>query len=303
MGTVATVLGFGSAERQWTTGYCVEIAVPEMDAGGSKTVAPGSTTPFTANVRHKFEGADLVVPVTATLGSGGVSVNPSGNPVPAPASFQFKAPDRDRQTAIVNLETHSKRGIATLASTFLTGRSAYTVDGTYFRVYHFTGTVCDLAHPFKLNADAPEIVAKGVFSFTPAGADGGTWRYAGKVGPTTGGALPYKGSGGYTVILPTNSTPGRRSRPAHGWWHRLDGHGVGRGHDAAGQRGPPGAGRRRQARPHASLQGVAPQASNVGGSGPAIGSARTLSSTCPLEGKAALSWPALHSRRATIDPP
>jgi hypothetical protein len=207
MGNIATVLGFQSAERLWTTGYCVEITVPELDAGGSKSVTPSSTTPFTANVRHKFEGADLVVPVTATLASGGVSVSPSGNPVPAPANFQYKAPDQDRQMATVNLETHSKRGIATMTVTFTTGTPAYTVDGTYFGVYHLTGTVCDLANPFKLNADAPRIVAKGVFSFTPAGAASGTWKYAGKLGPPSG-ALPYKGSGGYTVIMPADGASG-----------------------------------------------------------------------------------------------
>ena len=208
MGSIATVLGFQSAERLWTTGYCVEITVPEMDAGGSKTVAPSSTTPFTANVRHKFEGADLVVPVTATLGSGGVSVSPSGNPVPAPAAFLYKAPDRDRQTATVNLETHSKRGIATLAVTFMTGTSAYSVSGMYFgSMYKLTGTICDLTVTFKLNADASGIRAKGVFTFQPEGSDGGTWSYKGKMGPS-GGALSYKGSGGYTVIRPADSVAG-----------------------------------------------------------------------------------------------
>lgn len=220
MGSIATVLGFQSAEKQWTSGYCLEIAVPSMGAGGSQTVATGSTTPFTANVRHKFEGNDLVVPVTATLGSGGVSVSPSGSPVTAPATFQYKAPDQDRQTAKVDLETHSKRGIATLAVTFTTGTSAYTVDGTYFGVYHLTGTICDLTNAFKLTADAAQIVAKGVFLFEPAGADGGTWSYKGKMGPA-GGALAYKGSGAYTVVRPaggaTDAVPVLRMAGGTDW--------------------------------------------------------------------------------------
>ncbi len=129
MGTGPSYLALKSAEKLWTTGYCLEISVPSMDAGNSKSVATGSTTPFTANVRHKFEGTDLAVPVTATLGSGGVSVSPSGSKVPAPATFQYKAPDQDRQTATVNLETRSKRGIATLAVTFSTASPGWIFGG------------------------------------------------------------------------------------------------------------------------------------------------------------------------------
>jgi hypothetical protein len=145
-------------------------------------VAAGSTTPFTANVRHKFEHADLVVPVTAALASGGVSVSPSGTQVRAPATFRYVAPDTDGQTATVNLETHSKRGIATLAATFRTGPSSYAVDTTSFDIYHLTGTICDLTKPFKLSASAPTILATGTFTFKPSGAAAGAWSYKGNMG-------------------------------------------------------------------------------------------------------------------------
>ena len=140
LGRTAVFAAMGSAESRWTTGYCLEIAVPSMDAGGSKSVATGSTTPFTANVRHKFEGADLAVPVSATLGSGGVSVSPSGSNVPAPATFEYTAPDKDRQTATVDLETRSKRGIATLAVTFNTASPGWIFGGTGGAV---VGKKCD----------------------------------------------------------------------------------------------------------------------------------------------------------------
>jgi hypothetical protein len=125
IGSLAAVIGMLSSEKLWTTGYCVAIVVPSMDAANSQTVSTGSTTPFTANVHHKFDQADLTVPVTATLGGGEVSVSPSGSQVPSPATFQYKSPDKDHETATVNLETHSKRGIATLTVKFWTASEGW----------------------------------------------------------------------------------------------------------------------------------------------------------------------------------
>ncbi len=133
-GLAATLasLGIGSAEDQWTNGYCVAITVPEVTetrresnpTGQSielpyKAVDAGSKTPFTAVVLHKWEGKELHVPVAATLTSGKVSVKPSGTAVRAPARFTYTAPDK-RGEAYVRLETKSKRGIATLTVVFAT---------------------------------------------------------------------------------------------------------------------------------------------------------------------------------------
>ncbi len=192
LGTIAAYMGIQAAQDQWTKGYCLEIAVPSMGAGASQTVAAGSTTPFTANVRHKFDHAALVVPVTATLGSGGVSVSPSGNPVPAPAAFRYKAPDQDRQTATVNLETHSKRGIANLAATFRTGLSAYRASwqdqGTTW-----SGVVCGLDQPFTITVVSPGGDLTIPFEFAPSGPDSGTVSFdVTKYGTHWQGAGPYE---------------------------------------------------------------------------------------------------------------
>jgi len=120
LGNISAYLALGSAERQWTTGYCMAITVPSLDPGASRSVSVSSSTPFTASVRHTIEKRDLAVPVTATLTSGGVSVDPSGARVPAPATFTYVAPGKDRETATVTLETRSKRGVATLVVTFRT---------------------------------------------------------------------------------------------------------------------------------------------------------------------------------------
>jgi hypothetical protein len=127
MNGVVVGLAFFTAENQWANGYCVEVQVPELGAG-TKTVQPNSETPFTAKVRHKFEDTELPLPVIATLSDGQVSVNPSGSKVPAPATFTYKAADKEGQKATVHLETRSKRGIATLDVKFKTKRQAYELE-------------------------------------------------------------------------------------------------------------------------------------------------------------------------------
>jgi hypothetical protein len=127
-----TNLALDAAEKKWTTGYCVELQVPELGAG-TKMVQPNSETPFTAAVRHKFENVDLQVPVIAVLSEGQVSVNPAGTKVPAPAAFIYKAPNTEGLSASVKLVTRSKRGIATLDLKFTTGLPTWTGSGTFIR--------------------------------------------------------------------------------------------------------------------------------------------------------------------------
>jgi hypothetical protein len=129
---MVTNMALDAGEKKWTTGYCVELQVPDLGSG-TKTVQPNSDIPFTANVRHKFENVDLQVPVIAVLSEGQVSVNPSGTKVPAPAAFIYKAPNTEGLSATVHLETRSKRGIATLDLKFTTGLPTWTGAGTFLR--------------------------------------------------------------------------------------------------------------------------------------------------------------------------
>jgi len=148
-----TSLAMDAAEKKWTTGYCVELQVPELGSD-TKTVEPGSSTPFTAHVRHKFEGAELPLPVIATLADGQVSVTPSGSRVPAPASFTYKAADSGGQAATVNLETRSKRGIAKLDLKFTTGVPNWTGEGTYQKNATNSGIEVKYAYTFSITFHA-----------------------------------------------------------------------------------------------------------------------------------------------------
>ncbi len=202
-----TGLALQYAEGLWTKGYCVEVQVLELGAG-TKTVQPNSETPFTAIVRHKFENVELQVPVIAKLADGQVSVNPSGSKVPAPATFTYNAPDKSGQTAIVNLETRSKRGIAKLDVKFSTGGGwkgapyiPYYSDGVV------SGVVCDLAKPFTLHYEDEMNQYNLDFQFTPNDQKHGSVSYSGQynwIGGSNGMGLPddwqpVSGDGFYDV--------------------------------------------------------------------------------------------------------
>lgn len=204
-GIAASLLMFGRqaafgaanrAQQEWTAGYCLAITVPEL-TGPAKPVDPGSETPFTAVVSHKFETTQLHVPVTATLASGTVSVTPSGTKVPSPASFRYRAPGELDKTAAVLLETRSKRGIATLNVEFRTGLSAYRASWQDRNVT-WSGVVCGLDRPFTITVVSFSTDGSGadltmLFEFAPAGPAGGTVSFdVTKYGTHWKGAGPYE---------------------------------------------------------------------------------------------------------------
>ncbi len=195
LGSKAAFNALHRAEQQWTTGYCLAIAIPEI-TGSSKQVNPGSETPFTAVVSHKFETTQLRVPVTATLASGTVSVTPSGTKVPSPAAFRYRAPGELDKTATVLLETRSKRGIATLNVEFRTGLSAYRASWQDRNVT-WSGVVCGLDRPFTITVVSVSTAGGAdltmLFEFAPSGPAGGTVSFdVTKYGTHWEGAGPYE---------------------------------------------------------------------------------------------------------------
>lgn len=192
------LLALQAAEERWTKGYCLEIKVSDISAKGEQ-VPPNSGTPFTATVRHKFEGTDLTVPVIATLSAGQVSVNPSGSKMPAPAQFTYRAPDKSGQKATVHLETRSKRGIAELDVKFTTG--GWKVD-IQWGDSHIFGEICSLDVPFTLNWDSA-YPAAGTYSFSPSSENGGTWILEGAYDP----GITFTGGGSYTIQFSAENNP------------------------------------------------------------------------------------------------
>lgn len=250
MGSFATVLGFQSAEKLWTTGYCVAITVPEMD-GHTKIDDPrgravsmgvqidvpstrvdvGSEKPFTAVVTHRFEAGQLHSPVTASLASGTVSVTPSGTRVPAPATFRYKAPEDPYVDAVVTLETRSRRGIARLVVVFRTVPAGWIIRGTDGTI---AGTKCDgpggdwveemvvpsLGMTQKWIFTIDESTLKGTYAYDakqtfPDGS--GTWHGTGMASVTLGpdGTAEISLTGGKTTIT-TRTSGGTASQSIPG---------------------------------------------------------------------------------------
>jgi hypothetical protein len=169
----------------------IRAATPD-DVESIRGILAAHGNPFTAVVSHKFETAQIHVPVTATLASGTVSVTPSGTKVPSPASFRSTAPGELDKTAAVLLETRSKRGIATLNAKFRTGLSAYRASwqdqGTVW-----SGVVCGLDRPFTITVVSPGGDLTMPFEFAPSGTAGGTVSFdVVKFGTHWKGGGPYE---------------------------------------------------------------------------------------------------------------
>lgn len=216
LGYGATFLSLSYAEDEWTDGYCVAPEVEEVEQP-SQSVDISSVTPFTAVVRHRFEQAEVEVPVVATLTSGTLEVTPAGAKVPAPALFRYEAPDEKDLTATVELETRSRRGAGKLTLTFVTVEPCYRVDEVLAGAYQLTATVCGLDEPFTIAAEANGTLggATGTGTFTISLApDGSTGTYAfdGRM-TAAGGSLRYTAAGSVSV----GSDPGGELRLALGF--------------------------------------------------------------------------------------
>ena len=114
----------GEAEKIWQNGYCVEIVIEGAD--DYNTVDRSSTTPFTGKVRHKFDGDDLNVPITAVL-SGEKTLSPTAK-TKAPVKYTYTAPGEEKKLATINLETRSKRGADTQTVQFYTGSPGWKLE-------------------------------------------------------------------------------------------------------------------------------------------------------------------------------
>jgi hypothetical protein len=180
---LAMYQAYDKARHEWQSGCCVEVVVPEKRL----VVGTGSATSITANVRHRFEGTDLQVPVVATLDSGAGSVTPAETRVPAPAAFVYAAPDEPGE-AQVKLVSRSRRGIGEGKVDFTIRQSVYRVDtfmGSGWQV-PVQGVIDDPELPFTLATIGKNPALgkyEGVIKFTPTDADGGTWEHTAETCP------------------------------------------------------------------------------------------------------------------------
>lgn len=179
------------AESVWQDGFCVEILID-----GAKEVnsfAPSARDDFTARVKHKWEGVELEAGITANL-KGEKTIFPNDKQ-PAPVNYVFTAGDKDKQEAVVTLETRSKRGAAKKTLTFKTETSAYSVKGELGEMT-LTGQICGTGSPFTLKAIPLDVPLEFTFDFIPDSDTSGTIAISGG-GSLDGGTMTMNGNGTY----------------------------------------------------------------------------------------------------------
>ena len=94
------------AERFWRSGKCVDL-VPSDD---SRDVDPREEIDLTVDAKEAFGGGTIERPIVAIF-TGTASLEPTGEPVDAPARFHFEAGSEPGERGTVDLEQTSQRGI------------------------------------------------------------------------------------------------------------------------------------------------------------------------------------------------
>lgn len=126
----ATVnLAYVASQKLWRTNRCVMVTSPtynvesELVPSGlpahSEDVDQGSSTPFDAGLKHRFE-APLTASIKAELISGKEKLTPGAIQKP-PGTLTYEAPSEDGKDALVKLTSTSRQGIGTLVLLFHTG--------------------------------------------------------------------------------------------------------------------------------------------------------------------------------------
>lgn len=142
------------AEARWRDGACLEIRTEEVQ--DINTVGPGSSTPFTAELWHRFDAEPVSERIVATL-SGEESIDPSDQPERSPVRLTYRAGSEPDDRGTVTLESTSNRGIARRTVVFARA-SGWTIDVPPFPPNMATST--------GRRCDATEVVGEWVLETT-----------------------------------------------------------------------------------------------------------------------------------------
>ncbi len=135
------------AETFWRSGKCIELT-PSRD---TDTVKPNEEIELSVTSEGRFQPGAIEKPITATF-SGTESLDPVGEPVPYPPTFNFVAgPNRD-DVGTIDLEQVSNRGIGKR-------RVIYTV-GEGYRISMDGQMGIDSANSFEITVAEQELVAQ-----------------------------------------------------------------------------------------------------------------------------------------------
>ncbi|MGV8923942.1 MAG: hypothetical protein ACOH1L_11450 [Thermomonas sp.] len=164
-------------ESPWESGRCVNLKVTS-DPGKRKGIRPNTAFDIEAIPRAKSDGAPTRGTVTATL-IGDSSLQPASGKVPADAKYQYAGPDKKDQTASIQFEARSKRGV---------GKATLGFDTKDNKAYRIVGSgncsvprkICNVEEPFSFNNGCV------VVTHTPTSDRGGTMSFSGNGGSGKG---------------------------------------------------------------------------------------------------------------------
>ena len=166
MGRYAARQAILAAQKAWQSGKCVKLEV-RSDPAKRKGAKPNTAYTLFAEPRAISDGQPTGGTVKATL-NGGNRLNPTGK-VKADAKFDYANPEQKEQSATIDFEARSKRGVGKATLEFDTKKGGYRIaldNGESI-------TTCDITKPFSGKIGGGMIT----LNFTPSGDKGGSMAF------------------------------------------------------------------------------------------------------------------------------
>ena len=196
MGRFAAMEALNTAKKAWESGKCVNLEV-RSDPAKRTGAKPNTAYTLFAEPRAKSDGTPTRGTVKATL-SGEHMLNPRDKKVPADAQFDYQNPEKKDQSATIDFEARSKRGVGKASLQFDTKQGGYRIDISGVGTSTSGGacqvkpiTTCDITKPFSGE------FCGGTLTHTPTGDKGGTFEMH-----VSGGGGSFTQSGSYTLSGP-----------------------------------------------------------------------------------------------------
>lgn len=136
---------FTGGKAPWESGRCVDLQV-RSDPAKRKGARPNTAYTLFAEPRAKKDGAPTGGTVRATL-TGPHSLNPHDK-VRADARYDYQNPQEKEQSASIEFEARSRRGVGRATLEFDTKKKGYRIVATSDGTCSEPITVCDVSKPF-----------------------------------------------------------------------------------------------------------------------------------------------------------
>ena len=220
-----------SAKKAWESGKCVKLDV-RSDPAKRTGAKPNTAYALFAEPRAKSDGAPTGGTVKATL-NGEHMLNPRDKKVPADAQFDYQNPEKKGQSASIDFEARSKRGVGKASLQFDTKKGGYRIDSAECPGGGRESMItCDITKPFT------NTICGGLATLTHTPADesgrSGTWTmHVSSRGGTVKSSGSYSLSGGeerMTEAIPATKVCANvrgmsvctMSKPSTSTWTRID---------------------------------------------------------------------------------